>query len=108
MLQTRLWKLTLSITLALALAIETVSLGFSVSTTDPSAITTYALRLIFAIYTLILAVRSINQDTIEPHSESLWHLSCLTFMASALLFGTVILPPTPTAGVSNQAPAALK
>jgi len=92
LLQARLWKLVLSISLALALTVETVSLGFSVSTANPSAITIYTLRLIFAIYTLILAVRSVNQDEMESHSESLWHLSSLTFLVSALLFATAILP----------------
>ena len=108
--QARLWKLTLSITLALALAIETISMGFFVSTADSSTITTYTLRLIFAIYTLILGVRSINQNAIEPHSESLWHLSTLTFIASALRFSTAILPSTDAlvAEVSHQTLAMLK
>ena len=106
--QARLWKLTLSTTLALAVAMETISLGFCF-TANPSAIATYSLRLIFAIYTLILAVRSVNQDTIDLHSESVWHLSSLTFIVSVLLFGTAILPPTDAVLViSHQTPALLK
>jgi hypothetical protein len=81
-----------------------VSLGFSASTGDPSAITTYVLRLFFGTYTLILATRSINQDNIEQHSESLWHLSSLTFLASALLFAIAILPAFADALYKTSAP----
>jgi hypothetical protein len=110
MQQARLWKLTLSITLALALAVETVSLGFSASTADPSAISTYTLRMIFAIYNLTLSVRSVNRDNVELHSESLWHLSSLTFLGSFLLFATAILPTSnlPITEAFYQASATLK
>jgi hypothetical protein len=83
----------MSVALTLVLAVETASLGFSASTADLSTIATYTLRLVFTIYILILAVRSMNQDSTDTHSESLWHLS--SFAASALLFATAILPPTP-------------
>ncbi|KZP24934.1 hypothetical protein FIBSPDRAFT_888399 [Athelia psychrophila] len=50
------------------------------------------LRVFFALYTLILAVRSSNYDVIGPHADALWHLSMLTFAATATLFTTAILP----------------
>lgn len=94
-IQVRVWKAVLALVLALTAAVETVSLGFSATIEDPETIATHSLRLIFAIYVLVLAVRSINQDTIESHSVSLWHISTLTFVSAVVNFGTIILPPTP-------------
>ena len=94
-LQVRVWKAVLALILALTVAVETVSLGFSATIEDPKIVPTYVLRLTFAIYVLVLAVRSINQDTITSHSVSLWHISILTFLSDVVNFGTIILPPTP-------------
>lgn len=85
----------LALVLALTAAVETISLGFSATTENPTTVTTYVLRLIFAIYVLVLGVRSVNQDAIESHSASLWHISTLTFFSIVVNFGTIILPPTP-------------
>ena len=76
--QARFWKLTLSTILATVVVVEAVTLGFSAFTSDPTTIVTSTLRLVFAIYLFTLAARSINQDTVDAHSESLWHLSSLT------------------------------
>ncbi|KZP24950.1 multidrug resistance-associated ABC transporter [Athelia psychrophila] len=92
----RLWKLALSAALAFAVAADTVALAFAAIAVDNGApghtLAGLVLRVLFALYTLILAVRSINYDVIGPHADALWHLSMLTFAATATLFATAILP----------------
>lgn len=95
-------KLTLAFVLALALAVETITLGFCAVTADPPITTIHILRLLFSIYVLILALRSISQDNASEHSESLWHLTVLTFAAAALLFGAAIIPPNQNVVTSQE------
>lgn len=64
---------------------------------DYSTIVSYALRVVFAVYTFMVAARAINKDTIGSHSEAMWHLSALTFMGFAFFFATAILPPLASA-----------
>ncbi|EGO03880.1 hypothetical protein SERLA73DRAFT_84054 [Serpula lacrymans var. lacrymans S7.3] len=90
----RLWKLFLTIILAIILAIQTICLAWSAINDDRDALIVYALHAAFSLYTVIVVARSINQDNAEYHSESLIHLAALTFVPSALLAITAILPYT--------------
>lgn len=101
----RLRKLFLSGFLAIALGIETSCLGWSATMNDREAIAIYALRVVFTMYTLTLAVRSINQI---PHFESMVHISALTFLVTTLLFVTSIIPSEHVVSVLANHSAILK
>ncbi|KAF7972890.1 hypothetical protein HWV62_16688 [Athelia sp. TMB] len=91
----RLWKLALSTTIALALVIDTIGLTFAIAAVDKISARTlaaYILRMLFALYTLLISVHAINLDTIGPHSSAMWHLSMLTFVSAVTLFSASILP----------------
>lgn len=85
----RLRKLLLSLLLAISLAIETACLSWAAVMDDKNATAFYVLRVLSHLYTLTLAVISINQI---PHFESIVHISALTFAETILLFVTSIIP----------------
>ncbi|OJT05133.1 ABC transporter ATP-binding protein/permease VMR1, partial [Trametes pubescens] len=95
----RLWKLGMSVLLGAVLAIQAVGLGWSIAANDRQNITVYALQIAYALYTLILAVRAVNQ-TYSKHAHSIIHLSALNFFATVLLGVTAILPAKPLPVVS--------
>ncbi|KZP24915.1 hypothetical protein FIBSPDRAFT_856268 [Athelia psychrophila] len=68
----RLWKLALSAALAFAVAVDTVALALAAIAVDNGTpghtLAGLVLRVLFALYTLTLAVRSINNDAIGPHA----------------------------------------
>ena len=61
---------------------------------------TYALHVAYAFYLAALAVRSVYQNEIEPHSESMIHLAVLTFVPTTLLFAVAILPTSQPTSLS--------
>lgn len=93
-LQMRLRKLAVAALLATILAIQSVGLGWSILDDDHANVIMYGLHMAIALYTLIIAVRSIKLRDSE-HSTAVIHLFVLTFLPSALLFTTAILPSTP-------------
>ncbi|KAI0631359.1 ABC transporter type 1, transmembrane domain-containing protein [Trametes polyzona] len=95
----RLRKLAVTAILAIILAIQAVSLGWSIAEDDRTNIAVYSLHVAFALYTLVLAARAINQ-TYSQHSSSIIHLSALTFFATVLLTITALLPSQPLPVVS--------
>ncbi|KAI0631355.1 hypothetical protein C8Q77DRAFT_202931 [Trametes polyzona] len=95
----RLRKLAVTAILAIILAIQAVSLGWSIAEDDRTNIAVYSLHVAFALYTLVLAARAINQ-TYSQHSSSIIHLSALTFFATVLLTITALLPSEPLPVVS--------
>ncbi|KAH7910130.1 hypothetical protein BJ138DRAFT_1127138 [Hygrophoropsis aurantiaca] len=91
-IKARLWKLLTSAILALVVAIQAVCLGWAIVANEGDSITVYALHIAFASYAVVLAIRSVSQNTAGPHSTSLIHLSVLTFTPTALLAITALLP----------------
>ncbi|KAF9548180.1 multidrug resistance-associated ABC transporter [Agrocybe pediades] len=85
----------LSVLLALSLSISSVSLGWSIVDADTSSIVLYALHVAFDLYLFVVSVRSVYQDTMDSHSESIIHLSILLTAVFALLTFTEILPAEP-------------
>jgi hypothetical protein len=83
-----------SILFALAVVLETICLGWSAAD-ERSGLATYILRVLFSLYNLILAVRSVNQTSISTHAESIIHLSALTVWGTVLSGATAILPAIP-------------
>ncbi|KAI0761279.1 multidrug resistance-associated ABC transporter [Trametes elegans] len=106
----RLRKLVISTALAAVLAIQTVCLGWSIAEDDRQNIAVYSLHIVFALYTLVVAVRGLNK-TDSPHEHTVVHLSGLTFFATVLLTATAILPseliPVISVFRSSAAPLAL-
>ena len=85
-------KLLLAFLSATILAFEGISLGWSAYADGENTLVEHALRTTFALYISTLVVRSIGQCTIHRHSESVIHITTLTFFSSVLHFVTAILP----------------
>ncbi|KAF8549145.1 P-loop containing nucleoside triphosphate hydrolase protein [Imleria badia] len=88
----RLWKLLVSVLLAVILVLQSLSLGWTFSAGEGDSNLTYALHVAYAFYLTALAVRSVYQNAIESHSESMIHLAGLTFAPTTLLFAVAMLP----------------
>ena len=99
-------KLIMSTLLAAILAVNAVLLGWSVANDEAEEIAPYAIHIVFSLYLLAVALRSVNQNTISVHSESVLHLTTLTLLAFVFLGTIAILPSTPpTATLSETSPA---
>lgn len=104
--QMRTRKLWICVLLALILILNAVGLGWSCIDAEPSSIATYTLYLCYSLYALVVAARSVNQDTTDYHCESFMHLTALTTFASVLLVGLAILPvDSPVAASIDSIPA---
>ncbi|KAI9068084.1 multidrug resistance-associated ABC transporter [Trametes sanguinea] len=106
----RIRKLFMAALMAIILAIQAVSLGWAIIDEDKLNITVYSLQVVFALYTLVIAAKAVNQ-TYSHHSHAIIHLSALLFLAATLLTTTAILPSRPMPAVSilgyDSAPLAL-
>jgi len=91
----RLRKLILTIILAFALVLNTVSLGYSLASSQLSTIITYGLKTTFFVYLFLLSARSIKQSTSKLHADSIQHISSLLCLSTFLLFCTAIFPDRP-------------
>ncbi|OSX61133.1 hypothetical protein POSPLADRAFT_1074834 [Postia placenta MAD-698-R-SB12] len=89
----RLRKLALSVLFAAVLVIQCISLGWSIIEEDRTYVTVYAIHIVFVLYILAVAARSVNQQDRE-HQESIIHLFALTSVTVGMLFATAILPST--------------
>jgi hypothetical protein len=85
----------MSFLLALILVIDAICLGYSAINNERSAVAIYIIHIVFALYILVLAVRSVNQISVELHWESILHITALTLLATTLLGITAILPASP-------------
>ncbi|EJU00344.1 multidrug resistance-associated ABC transporter [Dacryopinax primogenitus] len=91
--QTRLRKIALTVTLALLVACEAITVGIlAASTSSPNPIVASALRLALAIYLLLFAAYSITDSEVRAHWAGLIHLSALTAAAVLLLGVSALLP----------------
>ncbi|KAG6812192.1 hypothetical protein H0H92_003997 [Tricholoma furcatifolium] len=97
-------KFFLAIVLAAILAIDAASLGWFIENEERSDIIIALLRTVFSLYTVSLAVASVNETTVEGHSQYIYHLTTLTTLASALFASTAILPNSPplTASIEDS------
>ena len=83
----------MSLFLAFAVVISTVSLGWSIANNDHVDMEIYSLHLFFALYVFVISARSVL--TIDDHSDSILHLTALLTVAFSLLGSAAILPDTP-------------
>ncbi|TFK22452.1 ATP-binding cassette transporter [Coprinopsis marcescibilis] len=88
-------KLFITSLLAFTVALNGVALGFSYIEGYREAVIIALLQLVFSIYILVLSARSVVQDNVEAHSQSVIHLSLLTLAAALLLISVAIMPDTP-------------
>ncbi|KAH9947499.1 multidrug resistance-associated ABC transporter [Amylocystis lapponica] len=95
----RMRKLAVSVVLTLIIIIQGVCLGWSAVEGNRSNTTAHILHAVFALYTLLVAIRAVNQED-RAHEASVIHLSVLTFFATSLLFATAILPSSQSADVN--------
>ena len=95
-------KSLLSLFLAFAVVISTVSLGWSILlNNDHDNMKIYSLHLCFDLYVFVISARSIFQISTDDHSNSILHLTSLLTVAFLLLGSAAILPdPTPSVAVS--------
>ena len=100
----RVRKLLLVALLAAIIIVQGVSLGWAAIEEERTNIAVHSLHVAFALYALIVAGRSVSQVDSE-HAASMVHLSALTFIASALLFTTAILPSTRLVDISVYEPS---
>ncbi|KAG2142476.1 multidrug resistance-associated ABC transporter [Suillus clintonianus] len=85
-------KLLLVFLSAVILVLEGISLGWSAYPDGQNMLTEHIFRTTFALYVGVLAVRSVGQSTTDNHSESMIHITALTFFSSVLHFAAAILP----------------
>jgi hypothetical protein len=79
-------KIRLSSIMALLALIEAVRLGLG------GHVSICTLHVCFALYVLVVAICSVYRQTVPLHSASVWHLTCLTLLAVALMGFASILP----------------
>lgn len=92
----------MSVLLAVILIIQSISLGWSIIEDQRRSIEAFALYLVFSFYLLLVAVRSVAQTTVDPHSESVWHLSSLSTFAAVLFVSMAVLPSSPPPVASSE------
>ena len=99
----------MSLFLALAVVVSTVSLGWSIANNDHVDMNIYSLHLIFALYVFVISARSVRQVTTDDHSDSILHLTALLTVAFSLLCSAAILPdsPPPVAASIDDEPVLL-
>ncbi|KAF9225872.1 multidrug resistance-associated ABC transporter [Gyrodon lividus] len=95
----RLWKLLVSALLAAILVLQSIGMGWTFSAGGGDS-KLYALHVAYAFYLTALAVRSVYQNAIGPHSESMIHLAILSALPTILLLTTAILPSSEPASLS--------
>ncbi|KAF8802271.1 multidrug resistance-associated ABC transporter [Phlegmacium glaucopus] len=88
-------KALLSLFLAFAVVISTVSLGWSIANNDHIDTTIFSLHLSFALYVFLISARSVLQVSTDDHSNSIIHLTVLLTVAFSLLGSVAILPNSP-------------
>ena len=93
-------KALLSLFLAFAVVVSTVSLGWSIANSDHDDVKIYSLHLIFAVYVFVISARSVLQVTTNDHSFSILHLTSLLTFAFLLLGSATISPGLPPVAVS--------
>ena len=102
-------KALLSLFLAFAVVISTVSLGWSIANNDHVDMKIYSLHLFFALYVFVISARSVIQVTTDDHSDSILHLTALLSVAFSLLGSAAILPDSspPVAASIDDEPVLL-
>lgn len=94
-------KLLLVLLSATILGLEGVSLGWSAYPDGQNILAEHIFRTTFALYVSVLVVRSVGQCTTDLHSESMIHITVLTFFSSVFHLGAAILPSSDSISARN-------
>lgn len=94
-------KLLLVLLSAAILVLEGVSLGWSAYPDARNVLAEHIFRTTFGLYVGLLVLRSVGQSTTDRHSESVIHITVLTFFSSVLHFGVAILPSSDSISSHN-------
>ena len=85
----------MSVLLAVALTVSTVSLGWSIAEEGDDETAIYVLHVCFALYTFLISTRAVTQENVDDHSDLIIHVTILMSVAFSLLFSSAILPDSP-------------
>ncbi|KAG2343136.1 multidrug resistance-associated ABC transporter [Suillus weaverae] len=94
-------KLLLVLLSAVILALEGVSLGWSAYPDGQNMLAEHIFRTTFGLYVGVLVLLSVGQCTTDRHSESVIHITALTFFSSVLHFCAAILPSSDSISARN-------
>ncbi len=95
-------KLVSTVLFAVILILETVYLGWSLADPATLDIVSHAVRVAYALYCLVIATRSVKQETVSYHAESIIHLTGLTSVAAVVLGLASLLPTKPPPQISSE------
>ena len=90
-LQLRLRKLFLTALFAIIFALQAVSLGWAVAERDDVQLSIQVMHLFFSLYLIVVSALTIKKEY-SVHTRMIFHICGLTFLASALLGTTALLP----------------
>lgn len=89
----RLRKILVTVLFGLNLILETVYLGLAIAEQDTVA--THVVRVVFPLYAVVVAGRSVQHSNISYHNESITHLTVLSVVATTVLGVASLLPSVP-------------
>ncbi|KAI0066796.1 multidrug resistance-associated ABC transporter [Artomyces pyxidatus] len=99
--------MVLSLLFSIILAVQATSLTYAIYLSLTSSITVYVLHLVFAAYLICISVRSLTRDASSSHTETMVHISALTFLAFATLGTTALIPENSISMSEEAAPQVL-
>lgn len=85
-----------------AAALNAAATGFALANDSSEDLTLGLLQLLFALYLLLISVRSVLQDDPTRHTKSIIHVTSLSFPATLLLASVAILPRTAAPSVTSD------
>ncbi len=97
-------RLAMTILLAFVVAINASSLGWAIASNDTQSIISSVFGIIFSVYVLVLACRSVNEQEVYLHTKAVIQITTLSTIATSLFFAAAILPDTPpvTTDISQE------
>ncbi|KAG2008561.1 ATP-binding cassette transporter [Coprinopsis cinerea AmutBmut pab1-1] len=88
-------KLSITILLALTVALNAVALGYAISNNYLRELIVAALQLAFSLYCVVISAQASLTDDADAHCELILHLAVLSCTAALSLLSVAILPDTP-------------
>jgi hypothetical protein len=100
-------KTTIAVFCSAAAALNTGAIGFALASGNREDLLVGILQLLFALYLLAISASLLVQDDAERHSQSIVHITFLSFPAALLLVSAAILPKAAAPGVISDEQRAL-
>ncbi|KAH9976210.1 ATP-binding cassette transporter [Lactifluus volemus] len=99
---TKLRGALLVIAFTVIVSLQTVTLGYAISSSSLNTKITCLLHVLFAVYLSLLSAQSVGRNTVHSHTRNIIHLFVLTTLAFVLLAFTALVP-SDRASVSSLA-----